>query len=97
MLRLLKDKRAVEGSFNQFLEMKRGAAMHTLESLMLLPVSANESHTHSTSTHTLQAHTHTLQAHTHTLQAHTLYKHTHTHTHGCYYVPDWYLLSLSNC
>ena len=38
--RLLKDKRAMDESFNKFLEMKRGAAMHTLESLMLLPVSA---------------------------------------------------------
>lgn len=37
--RLLKEKRAVDESFNRFLEMKRGAAMHTLESLMLLPVS----------------------------------------------------------
>lgn len=37
--RLLKDKRALDESFNRFLEMKRGAAMHTLESLMLLPVS----------------------------------------------------------
>ena len=38
--RLLKDKRAMDESFNRFLDMKRGAAMHTLESLMLLPVSA---------------------------------------------------------
>ena len=37
--RLLKDKRASDESFNKFLELKRGAAMHTLESLMLLPVS----------------------------------------------------------
>ena len=29
----------MDESFNRFLEMKRGAAMHTLESLMLLPVS----------------------------------------------------------
>ena len=36
--KLLKDKRGVDESFNRFLEMKRGAAMHTLESLMLLPV-----------------------------------------------------------
>ena len=37
--RLLKDKRVSDESFNRFLELKRGAAMHTLESLMLLPVS----------------------------------------------------------
>jgi len=29
----------MDDSFNSFLEHKRGAAMHTLESLMLLPVS----------------------------------------------------------
>ena len=39
LCRLLKEKRMVDESFNRFLEMKRGAAMHTLESLMLLPVS----------------------------------------------------------
>lgn len=39
LARLLKDKRAMDESFNRFIEMKRGAAMHTLESLMLLPVS----------------------------------------------------------
>lgn len=38
-LRLLKDKRATDESFSKFLELKRGAARHTLESLMLLPVS----------------------------------------------------------
>lgn len=38
LCRLLKDKRGMDESFNKFLEMKRGAAMHTLESLMLLPV-----------------------------------------------------------
>ncbi len=37
--RLLKDKRQMDDSFNSFLELRRGAAMHTLESLMLLPVS----------------------------------------------------------
>jgi len=37
--RLLKDKRVMDESFNSFLELKRGAARHTLESLMLLPVS----------------------------------------------------------
>ncbi len=37
--RLLKDKRQMDDSFNNFLELRRGAAMHTLESLMLLPVS----------------------------------------------------------
>ena len=36
--RLLKKKRMDE-SLNHFLEIKRGAAMHTLESLMMLPVS----------------------------------------------------------
>ena len=41
--RLLKDKRVMDDSFNSFLELKRGAAMHTLESLMLLPVSWSES------------------------------------------------------
>ena len=40
LLRLLKDKRLSDESFNKFLELKRGAAMHTLESLMLLPVSS---------------------------------------------------------
>ncbi len=35
--RLLKQMRTDE-SFNKFLNVKRGAAMHTLESLMLLPV-----------------------------------------------------------
>jgi len=38
--RLLKDKRATDESFSKFLELKRGAARHTLESLMLLPVSS---------------------------------------------------------
>ena len=28
----------MDESFNRFLELKRGAAMHTLESLLLLPV-----------------------------------------------------------
>lgn len=36
-MRLLKQKRMDE-SFTRFLDIKRGAAMHTLESLMLLPV-----------------------------------------------------------
>ena len=36
--RLLRDKRMMDESFNSFLELKRGAARHTLESLMLLPV-----------------------------------------------------------
>jgi hypothetical protein len=36
-MRLLKQKRKDE-SFSKFLDIKRGAAMHTLESLMLLPV-----------------------------------------------------------
>ncbi|XP_064404393.1 uncharacterized protein LOC135349721 isoform X2 [Halichondria panicea] len=36
--KLLKDKRQMDDSFNSFLELRRGAAMHTLESLMLLPV-----------------------------------------------------------
>ena len=47
--RLLKDKRQMDDSFNSFLELKRGAAMHTLESLMLLPVRAHtHTHTHCT-------------------------------------------------
>ena len=37
---LLKEKRRIDEAFNKLLELKRGAAMHTLESLMLLPVSA---------------------------------------------------------
>ncbi|CAI8013554.1 Pleckstrin homology domain-containing family G member 1, partial [Geodia barretti] len=36
-IRLLKEKCRDDG-FNRFLAMKRGAARHTLESLMLLPV-----------------------------------------------------------
>ena len=36
---LLKERRRMDETFNKFLELKRGAAMHTLESLMLLPVS----------------------------------------------------------
>ena len=38
LYRLLKDRRMMDESFNSFLELKRGAARHTLESLMLLPV-----------------------------------------------------------
>ena len=34
----------MDESFNRFIEMKRGAAMHTLESLMLLPVSTLHHH-----------------------------------------------------
>ena len=39
--RLLKDKHVSDESFNKFLKLKRGAAMHTLESLMLLPVNTS--------------------------------------------------------
>ena len=49
--RLLKDKRSMDSSFNQFLELKRGAAMHTLESLMLLPVSKQRLFSYISSTY----------------------------------------------
>ena len=88
MYRLLKKKRQ-DDSFGNFLEIKRGAAMHTLESLMMLPVSDfTHSLTHSLTDSLTHTHTHSLTCslarsltHSLTHSPHPLTHMTHSPTH----------------